>query len=235
MPKLIILQDYQLALANPQQKRSFSLFSPKSKTKHPRSATMPNLARLASTYQAPSGPAGEFERMLNDQSAPKKVTLSGKNGTRGHEASIWHKQVDTPSPVAPGQDAVARLQGGNESGLGITATENGGSNNAEKAKPSQSFVVKSRDQALPTADQARYVPVHPSAHNSSTGRSNFFTRGKSQRKVAPSTTQAEAALDYEVRSASGVGSPSSSRESGGADEDKWMGESSGSDEEGLAA
>jgi hypothetical protein len=83
-------QDYQLAIANPQQKKRFAnLFSPRSRRQTSDNALHPSLARRKGEEQ-------DFDKMLMTRSTTKKVSLGANN----ESTSIWHRERDR-DPVSP--------------------------------------------------------------------------------------------------------------------------------------
>ena len=78
--------DYQLAVADPKQKRTFAgLFSPK---KSKRNAVAP---RVASGLED-----ADFDRMLLHRQKTKKLML---NGADAPQATVWHMSADLGSPL----------------------------------------------------------------------------------------------------------------------------------------
>lgn len=86
-------------------------------------------------------------------------------------------------------------------------------------------MVKSREQVLGLAS-----PSGTPKGSGEDGRvvdeekPGFFSRGRASRRDRLTKRVAEETVDFEVESASGVGSPGGQLGIGG-DEDKWMGES----------
>jgi hypothetical protein len=81
------MKQYQMAIANPQQKKSFAgMFSSRSRRRDSETQMHPSLARRKGEEQ-------DFDRMLMARSTTKKVSL----GQAKESSSIWHREP----PVSP--------------------------------------------------------------------------------------------------------------------------------------
>lgn len=153
--------------------------------------------------------------MLLSPSGTKKVTLSGNKGS---EASIWHKQ--TGGPLSPASPTKGKGQSQAHAGFVVKSRPEGG-----KA-PVDMPVPLSVPVTAPGLRQEGKREMSGTGREEGEGKKSLFGRSKSGKvgrgRGGEDAVEAET-VDYELQSASGVGSPDGGS-AGGREEDKWMGE-----------
>ncbi|TYJ51313.1 hypothetical protein B9479_008121 [Cryptococcus floricola] len=201
--------EYQHALADPKQKKSFNLFSPKTKKRQP--PTTPNTtpqSRIPSSYSAPTSlsspsyvPYGgfrgqdDFDKMLSRGGGTKKVSLN-----RPQESTVWH-QSTAPSPVAV-EDSSSPIK----SPFKMHRTRS-----ADKDDRSNFFSSKKGGGLRREKSSSELKKTSPSGSGSS---DKIPSPSKKERE-----RQKEQNVDFEVNSASGLSSVETSPKQ---EDDKWM-------------
>jgi hypothetical protein len=172
-------QEYQLAVADPKQKRAFSLFSPKKK-RGPSNTSAP----IAAGWQD-----SDFDRMLLHRAATKKIVLSNT----APSATVWHKSQELPlatSPVKAGSNAAT-----------ISSTRNTSHSNGHREKEKHGSSAGSHG-----ADEAKVGETKNLFFNSKRGLRRVKT---DEEKVAVSRKEHEVDFELQSTSgvSSGDNSP----------------------------
>ncbi|WWD20031.1 hypothetical protein CI109_104504 [Kwoniella shandongensis] len=191
--------DYQMAVAELQQKKSFSLFSPKSK-RHSGGATgTPESFRAAQIRSTPSRDDSDFDRMLIHRPQTKKVTLT-KSASDQPNSSVWHMARD-PAPSSPVKSRQRTRSTGNGQVRGEVEKNQRAIEQPKLGESKGSFLSRKTIRRSKTDENAR-------------------ERSKKG--------QREQEMDFELHSASGVSSVETSPtdkvqgKRNKKDEEKWM-------------
>ncbi|WVQ75289.1 hypothetical protein IAR50_004903 [Cryptococcus sp. DSM 104548] len=195
--------EYQQALANPKQQRSFGLFSPKPKKRQPSTPNSLPRSRIPTSYSSPNSlyspsHAGfrgqdDFEKMLSRGGGTKKVSMN-----RPQESTVWHQSTE-PSPVAMEGESPLR------SPFKMHRTRS-----AEKDERSNFFSSKKGLRREKSSFGLK--KTSPSSSSDKIPSPSKKDRGK----------QKEQDIDFEVNSASGLSSSETSPRIGKNEDDKWM-------------
>ncbi|OWZ45114.1 hypothetical protein C356_03199 [Cryptococcus neoformans c45] len=224
--------DYQLAIADPKEKKSFtsSFFSPKSKKRAPptpSSLTRPTSGNGSGSSPKPGGAVApgwqdsDFERMLLHRQGTKKVSLS-KSRNDQPNSTVWHLFADPdPYPIFPlplrtqtaargsPMKSPSKMRGigekGNFSSAGVKSL--GRVKSLEKASSSQH---QNRNQRLFSGSSCSGNGAIP------TESSDFLSKSlnKKKEKEKKKEKQEEQDIEFELHSASGVSSTKTSLRDG---------------------
>ncbi|ODN78262.1 hypothetical protein L202_03911 [Cryptococcus amylolentus CBS 6039] len=196
--------EYQHALADPKQKKSFGLFSPKTKKRQPPTPNSTPQSRIPSSYSAPNSLSSlsyggsrrgqdDFDKMLSRGGGTKKVSLN-----RPQESTVWHQSTAPPPVAVAGED---------------------------NASPIKSPFKMHRTRSAEKDDRSNFFSSKKGLRRekSSSDLKKTSPSGSSDKIPSPSKKererQKEQNVDFEVNSASGLSSVETSPKQ---EDDKWM-------------
>lgn len=227
--------EYQMAIANPQQKRSFAtLFSPKLRGKTKKSTTELQLSEQLhgsrSPLRRPEGSGSDFERMLH-KSQTKRITLSGDH-SKDTTTPIWSsrgKHVSDASAFETPLKSKSSTMQSRSCVSPITPLPSNSKRNYPISQPSSAARVESasnggdanaredhREFAEEATAQYATRPDVPENKSSFFSKSKIIRRVKTNEKIQDGQSQptsrgtAHEPVVFEIRAASGISSAETS-------------------------
>ncbi|WVQ79533.1 hypothetical protein IAT38_001632 [Cryptococcus sp. DSM 104549] len=205
--------EYQLAIANPAQKKTFNLFSPRSKKArgNPTNPPTSSSAAFLAGHQA-AGSGDDFERMLLSRGGTKKVSLS-KSASDQPNTSVWHLAPDSGLPSSPSIATASPVKTPTKvHRMRSKDGEEGRGNFFSAGKKSKGLRRVKTDEEREEKEAEKERKLEAKAAGSP------FKRGGAGQK--------EQDVEFEMNSASGISSggasPRDGQARGAGDDDKWM-------------